>query len=86
MSKSQRHYSSWSNELLCGGQHRYHCDDRGVEAYSSKISQCDEFDKFVIAYSDSMKYAYDSRVKAIRDILFAKRIFDLVKGISDTEK
>ena len=33
-----------------------------------------------------MKYAYDSRVKAIRDILFAKRIFDLVKGISDTEK
>ena len=51
-----------------------------------KISQCDEFDKFVIAYSDSMKYAYDSRVKAIRDILFAKRIFDLVKGISDTEK
>lgn len=45
-----------------------------------KISLCDEFDKFIIAYSDSMKYVYDSRVKAIRDILFAKRIFDLVKA------
>lgn len=57
-------------------------------AYSAveKISLCDEFDKFTIVYSDNMKYAYDSRVKAIRDILFAKRIFDVVKGAADSKK
>ena len=50
-----------------------------------RISRCGEFDKFTIAYCDSMRYTYNSRLKAIRDILFAKRIFDLAKKSTDNK-